>query len=546
MNEEDVRAIPMGVYWIGAVLKENQYDVEIVNLYDAGNDPNFVKRLLKEKRPDVIGFSLLHANRWGAIEIARIAKELNSDVQIVFGGIGATFLWEHLLTHFREIDFIVLGEGEYTFLELVGYMASPSGKEVDQIKGIAYKKGDQLYKTEPRPFITDLDTLPIPAKYFDYYHIALTRGCPCNCTFCGSPAFWKRTVRFHSADYFVAHIRVLSEKGIRFLYISDDTFTFKPELVIDICRKIIQQRINISWVAISRVNYVSEEMLYWMRCAGCIQISYGVESGSERIRHFFNKNITTRQIKNAFKLTTSFGILARAYFIYGAPGENRETIQATIDLMDEIKPLSVLFYILDIFPGTKLYEAYKERTRQTDDVWLQRIEDIMYFETDESLSREDVRSFGKTLRHTLYSRLHAYIDAIRLVDNDDMHAMHADFFSKLAMTFSHGDYAQINAIKHKDEIATKLYQRALTYFPDHRAFLGLGILEQKRGAYSSSVHILQKGLEYYPNSPDMTMCLGISYFNCENYSEALICFQAIEDRQDVANYIAMCRAHLQC
>jgi len=134
-----------------------------------------------------------------------------------------------------------------------------------------------------------------------------------------------------------------------------------------------------------------------MRKAGCTQISYGVESGSERIRQLLNKNIRTDQIKNAFTLTTKYGILARAYFIYGCPGESWETIQETIDLIHEIKPLSIIFYILDIFPGTALYADFLEQSGLTDDMWLKQIEDIMYFETDPDLSQESVLAFGEKI-----------------------------------------------------------------------------------------------------------------------------------------------------
>ena len=152
-------------------------------------------------------------------------------------------------------------------------------------------------------------------------------------------------------------------------------------------KKLSTAILAISWFAISRVDLVDEEVLRWMRLAGCTQISYGVESGSETIRQFLNKNIQREDIKKAFDLTTRYGILARAYFIYGSPGENRDTIQATLDLIHEIKPLSAIFYILDIFPGTTLYDMFLRQSGQTDDIWLQKIEDILYFETDPHLSR---------------------------------------------------------------------------------------------------------------------------------------------------------------
>jgi anaerobic magnesium-protoporphyrin IX monomethyl ester cyclase len=109
IHVEEIAAIPMGLYAIGAALKANGHHVEIVNWHNAKDSPDTIKETLISKAPDVVGCSILHANRWGGIEIARLAKSIDPNVHVVFGGIGATFLWHHLLTHFKEIDTIVLG-----------------------------------------------------------------------------------------------------------------------------------------------------------------------------------------------------------------------------------------------------------------------------------------------------------------------------------------------------------------------------------------------------------------------------------------------------
>ena len=135
-----------------------------------------------------------------------------------------------------------------------------------------------------------------PADHFAFQHVALTRGCPMDCTFCGSPALWQRRVRFHRTDTFVAHLATLRRKGVRSIVVADDTFTLDRERVIAICRQIIDRGLDIVWSAISRVDCVDQEMLVWMRRAGCTQISYGVESGSRRIRAIFRKRISDDQV----------------------------------------------------------------------------------------------------------------------------------------------------------------------------------------------------------------------------------------------------------
>lgn len=552
--EENVSAPPIGLYYLGALLLENGYDVEILNLYDSNTDNVKHELIFKEKQADVIGFSIFNANRWGAVELAGIAKRADPNCTIVFGGVSATFLWRHFLHHFPEVDFVICGEGEYSFLELVRAVEQKDLARLKNIRGIALRdKGSIIAGGFAEP-VARLDDLPNPAKYFSYQYVTLTRGCPASCSFCGSPQFWQGKVRWHSADYFVRQLELLYAKGISFFYFSDDTFTLKKSVVIDICKKILDKGLVIAWYAIARVDQIDEEVLAWMRKAGCIQVSYGVESGSEPIRRFLNKRISQEQIKRAFSLTTGLGILARAYFIYGCPDESDETIQATLDLIMEIKPLSVIFYSLRLFPGTALYCDLKERRVITDDVWLEKVEDIPYYHYDPNLSEEQVNRFGERLRLAYYHALPSFAGSVKLRDCKEFYPLHADFLSRLAMTFSHGDYAQIAAIPDKEQVAADLYEASLRYYPDHRAFLGLGILKQKKREYKQSAKLLEEGVKWFPNSEILQLCLGFSYLNLAAYDKAITtfskfpnsrealqnlvrCYQAIGDREKEKHYL---------
>jgi anaerobic magnesium-protoporphyrin IX monomethyl ester cyclase len=540
VHEEEIGVVPIGLYYIGAVLKENGYDVEIFNWHRIHENPQDMEAVLREKRPDIIGLSVFHANRWGAVEIAAVAKQVAPRVKIVFGGVGATFLWKHLLTRFPQIDFIVLGEGEYSFLDLVRCIENGDYSRAGDIHGIAFRKGKEVVKTAEREFIKDLDALPIPSRYFSYQHISSTRGCPGGCTFCGSPLFWKRKVRFHSPDYFVMQMELLFRKGVSFFYVSDDTFTIKRDRVIEICRKVLERGLQVSWAAISRVDHVDEEVLYWMRRAGCVQISYGIESGSDRIRRLLNKKVDRDRIREAFSLTTQYGILARAYFIYGCPGESPATIEETVRLMDEIRPLSVIFYILDLFPGTALYEDTKKRLGLTDDIWLRRIEDILYFETDPRLPQEKVLDFGHRLRTAYYGNLNRYVEAVELVDKKELYGFHADFLSRLGLTFSEGDYSRIDAVKEPQRVAEKLFEKALSYAPDHRAYLGLGMIRQRRREFAASARILSEGIKHYPESEDLNLCLGITLMNMGEYGRALNHLLTLQHSREGLYYLSNC------
>ena len=536
----DISVPPIGIFYVGALLKENGYDVRIYNWHDANLTPNIIPDIIKKEQPDIIGFSILHANRWGGIDIAKIAKNLNPGIKIVFGGIGATFLWDHLLTHFHDIDYIVLGEGEIPFLQLVKALGAGAHDEIPHIPGIAFRHQGRPQKTDPAQPVENLDQFPNPARYFQFQHVAFTRGCPGNCAFCGSPLFWGPRVRTHSPGYFVDQLELLTQKGIHFFYFSDDTFTYKKQWVQAICQEIILRKLDITWVAIARVNHIQADLLGWMRKAGCIQISFGIESGSEKIRQKLNKSIKTAQIKKAFDLVKHYGIMPRAYFIYGSPGESEETIQASIDLIRSIKPLSIITYILDIFPGTRLYRELLEQGRITEGIWRNRIEDLLYFEIDTRMDSKDILTYGNAIRQAFHQNLPLFVEDIDLIDDPSFKQLHADFYSRLGMTFSHGDYAKIDAIPDKLSIAKALFQKSLACYPDHRSYLGLGLLYQQEGFHVKSIRILDQGLVHYGSSMDLNVCQGINYMNSSDYGKALTYFLDYKDQAHVGPYITRC------
>ena len=544
IHTENVESMPIGIYYVAALLKKKNYDVEIINWQKLGRTPEEIKAVLIEKSPDVIGFSILQANRWGGIEIAKVAKQINPDIKIVFGGITPTFLWKHFLTQFPEIDCIIRGEGEYTFLKLIQCYEKKEFESIGAIRGIAFRKNNTPVKTQDADPIRDLDELPNPAKYYTFNHLALTRGCPGNCTFCGSPKFWGQRVRFHSAGYFVDQLELQYRRGITFFLISDDTFTFKKERVIEICKQIIERGLKIIWFAISRVNFINEEVVYWMRKAGCLQISFGVESGSPKIRNILNKKTTNEQIKNAFRITLHYGIVPRAYIIYGSPGETKKTIQESINLINEIKPLVIIFHVLVLFPGTALYWNFKKKFNLSDELWLKPIEDIMYFETDKRLSWEKIKQFKNMLHINFFKNLPSFVDEIELIDDPELYPMHADFYSRLAMSFDHGEYSGVEALGDSKKIAEKLYRKSLEYHPVPRAYLGIGMIRQKNRDLAGSIEVLSEGVKHFPDDELINICMGISYMNLGQFNKALSYLLKFQESQQALNFIADCYKEL--
>jgi len=503
---ENIEAPPIGLHYLGALLMEQGHEVELLNWYDIKNTPHIIQEALLTLKPDLVGFSIFHANRWGGIQLAKIFKEHFPGIPIVFGGIGATFLDDHLLRNFPWIDIIVRGEGEITFPTLIRRIEDQ--KSFDNLPGLTFRSGNTIQRNIDAQLVEDLDSLPMPAVHYTFYHLALSRGCPGKCTFCGSPKFWGPKVRFHSADYFVDQLEILCKKGHRFFHFSDDTFTLRKKLVLKICALIVEKKLDITWAAISRVDCIDQEMLKAMRMAGCIQISFGVENGSERIRDELGKKFSEEQIRRAFTLTVSYGILARAYIIYGCPGESPETVKDTIRLLRDIRPLVTIFHVLSVFPGTFLYDVFKSQTGATEDIWLSYEEDLFLFEIDKRLSAEMVSHFGESLKHALNESIPDFFHSLELVDDKELFPFHASFLSRLALTLDRGDYPHVLPEGVAQDIARELYYKALEYAPDARAYWGLGLLAHTEGDDRKAEAILQEGMQMFPEDVNLVRVLN--------------------------------------
>ena len=540
IHEDDVRAMPMGIYAVGAALKEAGHEVALFNGYGFQGQTERIRGMIARFQPDVVGCSILNANRWGGIEFARLAKSVDTGITTVFGGVGASFLWEHLLTHHAVVDFVVIGEGERTIVELLARLRTGDEAGIGRIGGLARRVDGRPQAAPCVPPEVQLDRLPDPTRHFNFQHVALTRGCPSACRFCGSPAIWGRRVRFHSATGFVDRIERLVKRGVRFFYFSDDTFTLRKDQVVAVCREILARRLEIERAAISRVDAVDAAALAWMRRAGCIQISYGIESGNADIRAHLGKRIRTADIEEAFALTTRYGILPRAYFIYGCPGDSDATIQETLALIRRIKPLDAIFYILTIFPGTDLYRDYLERSGNNDDIWCRPIEDLLYHETDPQLSSEQVLAWGRTLREGFYRLLPDFVAQIELVDDPEFYPLHADFLSRLGLTYQQGDFARIAAIPEKPRIARGLHERALGYHPDARAFLGLALLEQQDGRFEEATSLAREGLAQNPDNAALKTCLAVNRMNLGDFARALDVLQQMKATPDTADLTIAC------
>ena len=536
---------PVELYSTGAVLMEHGHAAEICDLQSTRDSIQDVENMLGEKQPEVIGLFASSAGLRGAIDVAMTAKRIDPKVKVILCGNGAVFLWERLMTEVEEIDATVIGEAEGPFLHLVQAFEEPQKHPLEKIKGVAYRKqsadgGLELASTGLAGPVKNPDGFPIPAKYFTYRHLSLARGWQADCNFGETSETMEQNLRFHSAGWFVNELSLLNEKGVESFQFTDDAFTLRRELVIQVCQNIIQRGLKIRWAANCRVNQIDAVLLHWMRKAGCIRITYCVKSGSEAVRKRIDKDSATETIRHAIACTTKYGILARVRLILGNPGETPETIRESMDLMDEINPLDLEFEILRVRPGSALYGEYEKKLAAAADSGLEPIGDVAYFQTDPALSKDFVIEFKEKIQRHFFTRLSKYADAVNMIDKKDLYVYHADFLTRLALKFSTGDLSKMDEVENTGGVAENLFKKAIEYYPNHQAFVGLGSLYQRQKNFVESIRVFLLGLRYERYSEDLNVRLGVSYMNMELYESAEICFRGFDRNMDVLNHLAIC------
>ncbi len=535
---------PVEIYSVGAVLMEHGHAVEICHLRPMGDSTQDVEKILKEKQPEVIGLFASSAGLRWAVDIARTAKCIDPKAKFVFCGNDAALLRERLMTDILEIDATVIGEADGPFLDLIQAFEEPQKHPLEKIKGIAYRKqsadgGLELACTGPAEPVKNPDDLPIPAKYFTYCHMSLARGWQSGCNFGEPPETFAHNLRFHSAGWFVQQLWLLKKKGVESFHFTDDAFTFRRLLVIQVCQDIIQRGLKIQWTANCRANQIDEVLLHWMRKAGCVRITYCVKSGSEAVRKRFDKDSATAIIRRAFASTTKYGILARVRLIFGNPGETPETIRETMDLLDEIKPLDLVSEILRVRQSSALYGEYGKKI-DGGDSGPESAGDIACFQACPALPEDFVTDFKEKIQSYFHTRLSKYADAVLMIDKKDLYVYHADFLTRLALKFSTGDFSKTDGVENSDVAAEKLFKKALEHYPNHQAFVGLGSLYQLQKNFVESIRVFLLGLRYERHSEELNVRLGVSYMNMGLYDKAVICFRGFEKNKDVLKHLAIC------
>lgn len=369
---------PLGLEYVAAIAKREGHEV---NLFQQGNEPEqvFIKKILST-RPHMVAFTAMTYAYPSAIRIAKKIKEKNKNVLTVFGGIHVSSLPSSIKE--GSIDFIVLGEGEYSFRDLIKCIENDYS--LNSLEGIVYK---DTVRIANRRRIENLDELPLPLRLPEILantkintimdppqsrqkgvaQVLYSRGCPYNCTFCASKNIWGNSVKWRSAETVVAEIKELQDKfGTNTIFFTDLTFNLNHKKVLELCEKIISSKIDIKWYAMLRMTtphgeiLVSKELLRTMKDAGCTKVSYGLEnltSEEKSYKKFSNLNT----LKNVLECGNELGLIQRGYLIIGLTSDTKESLKLTKEILMSLPLDDLRISFLTPFPNTSIYHEYRSK-----------------------------------------------------------------------------------------------------------------------------------------------------------------------------------------
>lgn len=360
---EEAPAPPLGVTYVAAAFEAAGAEVRIFDYIVSRYTPEKLNAQIDAFEPHVLGATSVTLNFPVAARILDRAKQHRPSMITVMGGPHASFDDRNTLTGYPGIDLIVRGEGEGTIAELMACGMDPGAW--DRIKGISFRRDGGIVATEPRPFIEDLDGLPLPARHLlplSRYQalgypisIITSRGCPYSCIFCLGRRMVGSRVRQRSPRLVVDEIEQILSYGIDRINVADDLFVSNRGKVTEVCEEMLTRGLRFAWSAFARVNTVDRQTLRLMRKAGCDSISFGVESGNREMLKRIRKGITLEQVREAVSLCREAGIIAHASFIAGLPGETGETLAETDRFAAELGALYGYHYLTP-FPGTTVRE----------------------------------------------------------------------------------------------------------------------------------------------------------------------------------------------
>lgn len=362
---------PLGILHLASLMRNDGYGVSIIDADSEDLDVKSTAAEIIRRQPDYLGISIFTVGVTSAAEISRIVKSQMPGLTVIVGGPHISSMATETLERFDTFDYAVPNEGEPVLPDLL--RALEAGANVSNVPGVYYRdEGAIRFSGNAEP-VKQLDDYPYPAwdllsgfpeRYrpavFDFPRgpvatISASRGCPYNCTFCDNSTFGRR-IRRHSPQYVFNMVKHLHEKyDVRHIQFVDDLFVSSRNSILDFCRLMIEGQLNVTWSCAARIDVMNYDILSRMKEAGCWEISFGLESGSDDMLKKMNKRIDTHKAGEVVRNAAGLGIRCKGLFMLGFPGENHRTINETRQYILSL-PLSTLnLSKFTPYPGTEIY-----------------------------------------------------------------------------------------------------------------------------------------------------------------------------------------------
>ena len=357
-----VPSLPLGLVSIASYLKHYGHEVKLIEHLVEAND---IKSAIREFKPDIVGITAM--SFLSSMDAKELTKMIRAEgIPVVWGGQAATAMPELMLREAAP-DYITLGEGEVTWLDLVNTLES--GGDVSQVAGLAYMKDSKVVFTLERP-VADISLFPDidwsfvnVEKYFSSFfncnkmlYLHASKGCPAQCTFCSNRQFHQGKNRCRNPEQIVRDIDYLYEHGANGIYFSDELWMPDRKLRTELCELLIERNYNLIWGCQMRLGVLNKDDIELMYKAGCRWILFGLESGNpERIKTI-KKNIDLCKAKETVQWCEKAGITVQASFIIGYPDETADEIKTTVEFGNSLGASLVVMNILTPLPNSEIYE----------------------------------------------------------------------------------------------------------------------------------------------------------------------------------------------
>jgi radical SAM superfamily enzyme YgiQ (UPF0313 family) len=423
---------PLGIFYIESYLKKFSpidLNVKICDAYTLGAAEGEIESVIREFSPDIVGVSAVTILLYDAQKVCSIAKNINRSIVTVLGGPHVTsdpFSIAH-----PDVDYGVSGEGEETFLKLVGSIADKDG--LHDIKGIIRKTDANIVFNGSREPIEVLDDMPFPDADLltdEIYNplptwgtkgkfcaMVTSRGCPYNCSYCSVTKTQGQKYRYRSAENMLAEIeRLYSEKGIRELSFRDGTFTTVKARVYELCEGLLRKNIKVRWTCNTRANEIDDKLLDRMAKCGCAGIFLGIEHGNKDLmwRH---KRLKKDDVTAKIKLARRAGLDVQGYFMLGMPDERKEDILETIDYANSLDLNTAAFTIATPYPGTRLYAECEERDLLVHRDWSKYDARLGLTWRHPTISEQEMSGLMKRCYRRFYLRPRVILERIKRLKN---------------------------------------------------------------------------------------------------------------------------------